>query len=36
MVLYASLLNTQPYKVYIKGKVNQSIERSSALPYTLV
>ena len=36
MVLYTSLLNTQQYKVRIKGKVEQSRERSSALPYTLV
>ena len=35
MVLDASLLNTQQYKVRIKGKVEQSKERSSALPYTL-
>ena len=36
MVLDVSLLNTQHYKVRIKGKVEQSRERSSALPYTLV
>ena len=36
MVLDASLLNTQHYKLQIKGKVKQSRERSSALPYTLV
>ena len=36
MVLDASLLNTQQYKVCIKGKVEQSRERSSALPYTSV
>ncbi len=36
LVLDASLLNTQHYKVWIKGKVEQSRERSSALPYTLV
>ena len=36
MVLDTSLLNTQQYKVGIKGKVEQSSERSSALPYTLV
>ena len=36
MVLDAALLNTQHYKVRIKGKVEQSRERSSALPYTLV
>ena len=32
----ASLLNTQQYKVHIEGKVEQSRERSSALPYTSV
>ena len=36
MVLDASLLNTQHYKVRIKGKVEQSRERICALPYTLV
>ena len=36
MVLDTSLLNTQQYKVCIKGKVEQSKERSSTLPYTLV
>ena len=36
MVLDATLLNTQHYKVRIKGKVEQSREKSSALPYTLV
>ena len=36
MVLNTSLLNTQQYKVRIKGKVEQSRERSSALPYTSV
>ena len=36
MVLDASLLNTQHYKVRITGKVELSRERSSALPYTLV
>ena len=35
MVLDASLLNTQHYKVRIKGKVEQSRERSSALPLHL-
>ena len=35
-VLDTSLLNTQQYKVRIEGKVEQSWERSSALPYTLV
>ena len=34
MVLDTSLLNTQQYKVRIKGKVEQSRERSSTLPYT--
>ena len=36
MVLDTSLLNTQQYKVSIKGKVEQSSERNSALPYTSV
>ena len=36
MVLDASLFNTQRYKVEIKGKVEQSRKRSSALPYTSV
>ena len=36
MVLDAALLNTQHYKVQIKGKVEQSREWSGALPYTLV
>ena len=36
IVFDALLLNTQHYKVWIKGKVEQSKERSSALPYTLV
>ena len=35
-VLDASLLNTQHYKGWIKGKVGQSWERSSALPSTFV
>ena len=34
MVLGTSLLNTQQYKARIKCKVEQSRERSSALPYT--
>ena len=34
MVLDSSLFNTQYYKVRIKGKVEQSKERSSTLPYT--
>ena len=33
MVLNAALLNTQLYKVRIKGKVEQSREWSNALPY---
>ena len=36
MVLDTSLLNTQQYKVCIKGKVEKSRERSSALPDTSV
>ena len=36
MVLDVALLNTQHYKVGIKGKVEQSKERSNALPFTLV
>ena len=36
MVLDTSLLNTQQYKIRIKGKVEQSWERSSALPHTSV
>ena len=36
MVPDASLPNTQYFKVRIKGKVEQSRERSSALPYTVV
>ena len=36
MVLEISLLNTQQYKVHIKGKVEQSRERSSVFPYTSV
>ena len=36
MVLDTSLLNAQEYKVHIEGKVEQSRERSSALPYTSV
>ena len=35
-VLDAALLNTQHYKVWITGKVEQSSEWSSALPYTSV
>ena len=36
MVVDTALLNTQHYKVHIKGKVEQSRERSNALPYTSV
>ena len=36
MVLDTFLLITQQYKVRIKGKVEQSRERSSNLPYTSV
>ena len=36
MVLDATLLNTQHYRVRIKGKMEQSREWSGALPYTLV
>ena len=35
MELDTTLLNTQHYKVRFKGKVEQSREWSSALPYTL-
>ena len=36
MVFDTSLLNTRQYKVRIKGKVEQSWERSSTLPHTSV
>ena len=36
MILETSLLNTLQYKVRINGKVEQSRERRSALPYTSV
>ena len=36
MELDTYLLDTQQYKVCIKGKVEQFLERSSALPYTSV
>ena len=36
MALDASLLKIQQYKVRIKGKVEQSREKSSDLPYTSV
>ena len=35
MVLDTPLLNTKQYKLRIEGKVEQSRERSSALPYTV-
>ena len=35
LVLDTSLLNTQQYEVRIKGKVEQSRERSSAFPLHL-
>ena len=35
-VLNTSLLSTQQYKVRIKGKVEQSREKNSDLPYTSV
>ena len=36
MVLDTTLFKTLPYKVRIKGKVEQSRERSTVLPYTPV
>ena len=36
MVLDAAFINTQHYKVRIKGKVEQSKEWINALPYTFV
>ena len=36
MVLQTSLLNTQQYKVRIKGKEKQSRKMSSSLHYSLV
>ena len=36
MVLDTSLLNVKQYKLDIKGKVDQSRERSGDLPYTSV
>ena len=36
MVLDTPLLNTQQYKVRIKGKVEKSRERRTTLPYTSV
>ena len=36
MVLDAALFNTQHYKVWMKGKVEQSREWSSTFPDTLV
>ena len=36
MVLDISLLNTQQYKVCLEGKLEQSRERSSDFPYSVV
>ena len=36
MVLDIFLINTQQYKVGIKGKMEQSKERGCTLPYTSV
>ena len=36
MVFDAALLNTQHFKVRIKGKIEQSREKCNALPYTSV
>ena len=36
MILDAALLNTQHYKVRSKGKMEQSREKSNALPNTSV
>ena len=36
MVLDTSLLKTRQYKARIEGKMEQTRERSSALPYTSV
>ena len=36
MVLHTSLLNSQYYKVRMKGKVEQSKERGNTLSYTSV
>ena len=36
ITLDTALLNSQHYKVRIKGKVEQSKEKSSAHPYTLM
>ena len=36
MILDTFLLNTQQYKLLIKGKVEQSRERNNALPYISV
>ena len=36
MVIDTSSLNIQQYKVSIKGKVEQTRERSNAFPYTSV
>ena len=36
IVLDSAFLNTQHYKVWVNGKIEQSRERSSALHYTIV
>ena len=36
MILDTALLNTQHYEVRFKGKMKQSTERSSTLPYNSV
>ena len=36
VLLDTALFNTQQYKARIKSKVEQSRDRSSALPYTLM
>ena len=36
MVFDASSLNTQHYKIWINGKMEQTMEKSRALSYTLV
>ena len=36
MVLDTSWLNTQHYKIHIKGKMEHSRERNNALLYTVV
>ena len=36
MLIEATLLNIQDFKLWIKGKEEQYREKSSTLPYTLV